>query len=186
MIAKCGIGKVAAGICAQTMILRYAPSLLLHTGVAGTLTAALSVTDVAIGTKAVQHDMDTSPLGDPVGLISGINKIYFEADERAADLFLSIAKEDGIRALGGTIASGDQFVATSEVKDRITSEFGASACEMEGASVAHTAFVNDTKFIVIRAISDSADEGSSMDYMTFMPIAARNSAALTVELVREY
>ena len=185
-IARCGIGKVFAAICTEAMIIGYAPDLIVNTGVGGGLAKGLSVTDTVIADKLVQHDMDTSPIGDPKGLISGINKIWFDTDERARDILTRAAQRLGLNARVGSIASGDQFVATSEVKDRITSEFGASACEMEGASVAHVAFVNDTKFIVIRAISDSADEGSSMDYMTFMPIAARNSAALTVELVREY
>ena len=185
-VARCGIGKVFAAICTEAMIIGYAPDLIVNTGVGGGLAKGLSVTDTVIADKLVQHDMDTSPIGDPKGLISGINKIWFDTDERARDILTRAAQRLGLNARVGSIASGDQFVATSEVKGRITSEFGASACEMEGASVAHVAFVNDTKFIVIRAISDSADEGSSMDYMTFMPIAAKNSAALTVELVREY
>lgn len=186
VIVKCGIGKVAAGICAQTMILRYAPTLLVHTGVAGTLTDALSVTDVAIGEKAVQHDMDTSPLGDPVGLISGINKIYFEADERAAALFESIAGEDGIRALRGTVASGDQFICDRAVKERIVKNFGAIACEMEGGAVAHAAYLNGTPFIILRAISDSADGSSHMDYPTFLPLAAAQSYRMMKKFIERY
>ncbi len=186
VIAKCGIGKVAAALCAQAMILRYHPSLLIHTGVAGTLTAALSVTDVAVGTAAVQHDMDTSPLGDPVGLISGINKIYFEADKKAADLFLAIAREDGINAIGGRIASGDQFIASAEQKARIVKNFDAIACEMEGGAVAHAAYLNGTPFIILRAISDSADGSSHMDYPTFLPLAAAQSYKLVKKFLARY
>ena len=186
VIAKCGIGKVAAALCAQAMILRYQPSLLLHTGVAGTLTTALSVTDVAVGTSAVQHDMDTSPLGDPVGLISGINKIYFEADKKAADLFLAIAKESGVNAIGGTIASGDQFIASAEQKARIVKNFDAIACEMEGGAVAHAAYLAKTPFVILRAISDSADGSSHMDYPTFLPIAANRSYAMVKEFLKMY
>ena len=186
VIAKCGIGKVSAALCAQAMILRYQPSLLLHTGVAGTLTTALSVTDVAVGTSAVQHDMDTSPLGDPVGLISGINKIYFEADKKAADLFLAIAKESGVNAIGGTIASGDQFIASAEQKARIVKNFDAIACEMEGGAVAHAAYLAKTPFVILRAISDSADGSSHMDYPTFLPIAANRSYAMVKEFLKRY
>lgn len=186
VIAKCGIGKVAAALCAQAMILRYQPSLLLHTGVAGTLTTALSVTDVAVGTSAVQHDMDTSPLGDPVGLISGINKIYFEADKKAADLFLAIAKESGVNAIGGTIASGDQFIASAEQKARIVKNFDAIACEMEGGAVAHAAYLAKTPFVILRAISDSADGSSHMDYPTFLPIAANRSYAMVKAFLKRY
>ncbi len=186
VIAKCGIGKVAAALCAQAMILRYAPALLIHTGVAGTLTDKLSVTDVAVGTAAVQHDMDTSPLGDPVGLISGINKIYFEADEKAANLFLEIAKESGVNAIGGTIASGDQFICDADIKARIVKHFGAIACEMEGGAVAHAAYLNGTPFVILRAISDSADGSSHMDYQTFLPLAAAQSYKLVKKFLARY
>ena len=186
VIAKCGIGKVAAALCAQAMILRYHPSLLLNTGVAGTLTTALSVTDVAVGTSAVQHDMDTSPLGDPIGLISGINKIYFEADKKAADLFLKIAKESGVNAIGGTIASGDQFIASAEQKARIVKNFDAIACEMEGGAVAQAAYLAKTPFIILRAISDSADGSSHMDYPTFLPIAAARSYTMVKAFLERY
>lgn len=186
VIAKCSVGKVAAALCTQAMILRYHPSLLLNTGVAGTLTTALSVTDVAVGTSAVQHDMDTSPLGDPVGLISGINKIYFEADKKAADLFLKIAKESGVNAIGGTIASGDQFIASAEQKARIVKNFDAIACEMEGGAVAHAAYLAKTPFIILRAISDSADGSSHMDYPTFLPIAAARSYAMVKAFLERY
>ncbi len=186
VLAKCGIGKVAAAVCAQTMILTYRPTLLLHTGVAGSLTSALSVTDVAVATEALQHDMDTSPLGDPVGLISGINKIYFEADKRAAELLLTIAREEGARALGGRIASGDQFIASAEQKARIVSAFGAIACEMEGGAVAHAAYLNATPFAILRAISDSADGSSHMDYPTFLGLAAERSYKIVKKFLERY
>ena len=186
VIAKCGVGKVFAAICAEAMIIGYSPRLIVNTGVGGALAKGLSVTDTVIADKLVQHDMDTSPIGDPIGLISGINKVWFETDGRAVEILLSAAKRLGLRAISASIASGDKFIADRADKEKIVTNFGASVCEMEGAAIAHTAFVNGTPFVVIRAISDSADEGSSMDYMTFMPIAAKNSAALTLELVREY
>lgn len=186
VVAKCGVGKVFAAICAEAMIIGFAPKLIVNTGVGGALVKGLSVTDTVIADKLVQHDMDTSPIGDPVGLISGINKIWFETDERAREILVCAAERLGLRVKIASVASGDQFIANKADKDKITESFGASVCEMEGAAIAHTAFVNSTPFIVIRAISDSADEGSSMDYMTFMPIAAKNSAALTLELVKNY
>ena len=78
--AKCGIGKVFAAMCAQTMILKYAPDCIINSGVAGTLSETLSIGQIALAEQVVQHDMDTSPIGDPVGLISGINIIYIPAD----------------------------------------------------------------------------------------------------------
>ncbi len=186
VLCKCGIGKVAAAVCAQTMVLTYRPSLLLHTGVAGTLTDKLSVTDVAVATEALQHDMDTSALGDPVGLISGINKIYFKADDAASALLLTVAKEEGARALGGRIASGDQFIASAEQKARIVNAFGAIACEMEGGAVAHAAYLSGTPFAILRAISDSADSASHMDYPTFLSLAAERSYKIVKKFLERY
>ena len=185
-VARCGVGKVFAAICAEAMIMRYSPSIIVNTGVGGALADDLRPTDTVIAESLLQHDMDTSPLGDPVGLISGINKIYFEADERAVSILSEAAEKLGIRARRGRIATGDKFVASKQEKERIVAEFSADVCEMEGGAIAHTAFVNGTPFAVIRAISDSADGGANMDYMEFLPIAAKNSAALTEELIKNW
>ena len=185
-IAKCGIGKVFAAICAQTMILTYSPELIINTGVGGGLKHGIAVTDIVVATELLQHDMDTSAIGDPVGLVSGINRIYFESDARARAIVLREAERLGIRCHEGRIASGDKFIADRADKERIISSFDASVCEMEGAAIAQTSFVCGTKFCVIRAISDSADEGSSMDYMKFLPIAAETSSRLTLALVEAY
>ena len=176
VLAVCGIGKVFAAICAQTMILKYAPELLVNTGVAGGLDSDLHIGDIVVATALVQHDMDTTPLGDPPGLISGINVVEFPADKASRALMVEQVKSMGLGCKEGLIASGDQFVAGGEKKEFIRSTFGASACEMEGASIAHTAYVNGVPFAVIRAISDGANDDSSMDYPTFVKMAAHNCA----------
>ncbi len=186
VLAKCGVGKVFAAICAEAMIIRYDPDIVINTGVGGALAGGLSVTDTVIADKLVQHDMDTSPLGDPVGLISGINKVWFDCDADAVRLIADLAGELGLTYKVASVASGDRFVCKKEDKSAILKAFGASVCEMEGAAIAHTAYVNNTKFAVIRAISDTADENSNMDYMTFLPIAAKNSANLTLEFIKRY
>lgn len=185
-VAKCGIGKVFAAMCAQTMILKYAPSLIVNTGVGGALDKSLKPLDIVFATRLVQHDMDTSPLGDPKGLVSGINRIYFDADRRATELLSASAERLGVRYMLGTVASGDKFIAERADKERIARDFSASACEMEGAAVAQVAFVNDTPFAVVRAISDSADGDASMDYMSFLGRATEISTALTLSLVESY
>ncbi len=185
-IAKCGIGKVFAAVCAEIMILRFSPSLLLNTGVGGALADGLKTGDVVIAADLVQHDMDTSAIGDPKGLISGINKIYFEADRRAVDILIKAADSIGLCAREGRIASGDRFVASTDEKMRIVADFSADVCEMEGAAIAQTAFINSTPFAVVRAISDSADGGATMSYPEFLPIAAKNSQTLISELIKLY
>ncbi len=182
VLAVCGIGKVFAAICAQTMIVKYAPDAIINTGVGGTLTKKLSVGDVAVSSAMVQHDMDTSALGDPVGLISGPNIIEIPADAALAEKISAIVKDMGINTVTGTIATGDQFIAKQETKDRIVERFGAIACEMEGAAIGQVCFVNKVPFAVIRAISDDADSGACDDYPTFAKMAAKNSAKAVIEL----
>ncbi len=186
VVAKCGIGKVFAAICAEAMIIKYKPDLIVNTGVGGGLADGLSTGDVAVATKLVQHDMDTSALGDEIGLVSGINKVFFDSDERAREILISAAASFNVNAKQGVIASGDKFIADRAEKKRITELFGACACEMEGAAIAQTAYVNNTPFAVIRAISDSADDGATMDYGAFLPLAAKASKDLTLALVKAY
>ncbi len=186
VVARCGVGKVFAAICAEAMIIKYSPKLIVNTGVGGALDKTLRPLDIVFADKLVQHDMDTSPLGDPVGLISGINRVYFETDARARELLEKTAHSLDIKYMIGTIATGDKFISDKADKDRITSSFGAIACEMEGGSVAHTAFVNKVPFMVVRAISDSADGDACMDYPTFLPIATKISTDLTLALIERY
>ena len=178
VIATCGVGKVYAAICAQTMILRYHPDLLINTGVGGTLIPALGVGDIAVASALVQHDMDTSAIGDPVGLVSGINRIYFEADAEITGKMEACVEACGLSCARGVVASGDQFVASRERKEWIQSTFGAIACEMEGAAIAQVATVNALPFVVVRAISDSADGDATLDFPTFAARAAQNSVAV--------
>lgn len=182
VLAVCGIGKVFAAICAQTMIVKYAPDAIINTGVAGTLTKRLSVGDVAVSSATVQHDMDTSATGDPLGQIPGINMIEIPADEALAEKISSIVRGMGINTVKGIIATGDKFIGAQEDKDRIVKNFGAIACEMEGAAIGQVCYVNKVPFAVIRAISDDADAGACEDYPTFAEMAAKNSAKAVIEL----
>ena len=179
VIAACGIGKVAAAMCAQTMILKYAPDCIINTGVGGSLCTKLAIGDIAVAEKLVQHDMDTSPLGDPIGLISGINIVNIPADEKVINvLSQGIETLENVKGMRGIIASGDQFIASDEKKKFITENFGAIVCEMEGASIAQVCYTNGVPFGVVRAVSDCADGSSHMDYGEFLPVAAANAAKL--------
>lgn len=184
VIAKCGIGKVFATICAQTMIIKFAPSLIINTGVAGSLSKELNVLDVAVASGVVQHDMDTSAIGDPRGLISGINVIYFNTDDKIVSVMQEATDLVGCRSKVGIIASGDKFMADLEEKQSIAREFNAVACEMEGGAIGHTCYVNNVPFGIIRAISDG--EGAEMDYATFAGLAAQNSIKITKKFVEIY
>lgn len=179
VIAVCGIGKVAAAMCTQIMILKYSPECIINTGVGGSLSTSLAIGDIAVAESLVQHDMDTSPLGDPVGLISGLNLVNIPADKRVAQVLLKgIETLENVKGMTGVIASGDQFIASNERKKFITDNFGAIVCEMEGASIAQVCFSNGVPFGVVRAVSDCADGSSHMDYGEFLPVAAANAAKL--------
>lgn len=182
--AVCGIGKVFAAMCAEAMIVKFSPDVIINTGVGGTLTKELGVGDVAISSAVVQHDMDTSAIGDPVGLISGINVIEIPAEHGFSSRIENIAAGLAVKTKIGVIASGDRFVADRETKDYIIKNFGAVACEMEGGAVGQVCYVNKIPFVVIRAISDDAEEGACGDYPAFAASAAEKSAKLVVELIK--
>lgn len=175
--AVSGVGKVFAAICAEAMILAFSPEIIINTGVGGSLSDELSIGDVAVADGVVQHDMDTSPIGDPVGLLSGINMIKIPSDKEVLSKMAQCVESLGARVRTGTIASGDEFVNSSEKKKWIKETFGAIACEMEGAAIGHVAYMNNVKFAVIRAISDGAGDESHMDYFTFVQKAAELSSA---------
>ncbi len=184
VLAACGIGKVAAAVCAQTMILKFRPALIINTGVAGTLTKELGVGDIAVAEDTVQHDMDTSPIGDPVGFISGLNVIKIPCSREAVRLFSeSIEKAGGVKSLVGTIASGDQFINSGERKDFIVENFGAIACDMECAAISQVCCMNGVDFAAVRAISDSADGESHIDYGKFVVSAAQKAAEVVSNFV---
>ena len=183
VVAQSGIGKVFAAICAQTMILRYNVDILINTGVAGTLSAKLSINDIAVSSDCVQHDMDTSALGDEVGLISGINIVNIPADKQLCDDVCDAAESLGFVAQAGTIASGDSFISSNDKKKYIAETFSAIACEMEGAAIAQVCFVNKVRYVVIRAISDSADGEAEMSYDEFSKIAAERSAKVVKKIL---
>ncbi len=185
IVAKCGIGKVFAAMCAQTMILKYAPDRIINVGVAGTLSEKLGLLDIAVATAVVEHDMDTSPLGDPVGMISGINMVNIPSSKPLREEIALAAERLGKKCVCGVIASGDQFIADSAKKAYIKSTFGAIACEMEGAAIGHVCYACGIDFAVIRCISDNADDAAgSMDYPQLCQSAAKQSEELILELLK--
>lgn len=175
VVATSGVGKVFAALCAEAMILRYQPDCIINTGVAGALAPELHLLNVVIGEDVVQHDMDTSPIGDPVGLISGINKIELPADARLNAAFEKAAADLEIPTLRGRVASGDQFIADDAKRTYIRDTFGAACCEMEGAAIGQVCYVNETPFAVLRAISDGAADDAKMDFPAFAAKAAEQS-----------
>ena len=189
--AKCGIGKVFAAICTQTMILQYAPAVIINSGVAGTLSPDLSIGQIALAEQIVQHDMDTSPIGDPVGLISGINIIYIPTDKAVTASLAAAVESLAVPYKTGTIASGDQFICHTAEKDRIRTAFETPdmpviACEMEGAAIGQVCYVNQVPYGILRAISDGGDEQAFADYPTFLAAAAKTATEVMLRFVESW
>ena len=184
ILAVCGVGKVNAAMCAQTMIVTYHPDKIVNTGVAGALSTELGVGDVVLASDLVEHDLDTTALGDPPGLIPGLDAVKMRCSEQLSMSELKKAAEEalagtGAKILSGVIATGDQFVADGEKKKQIVERFGAVACEMEGGAVAQVCSLNRVPFAVIRTMSDSADGRAVDDYPAF----ARKAAGISAEIV---
>ena len=184
VLAVCGIGKVFAAMCAQTMILRYGVSAVINTGVAGTLCRELGIGDVAVSSDVVQHDFDTTDFGDPAGQVGNLDVVHIPADPRLAELARAAVEAQGCRCRVGTIATGDQFLADPGRKHWIHDTFGAVAGEMEGGSIGQVCYVNGVPFVVIRAISDDADGHAPGSFSAFVDQTARTSIRVTAAVVK--
>ncbi len=183
VLAKCGIGKVFAAMCAEAMILHFGVTHIINTGVAGTLTDELGILDIAIADGVVQHDMDTSPIGDPVGLISGINKIVLPTSDTLALSAMNAARKLGFSAKRGIVASGDQFISQATRKEFIKNTFSAICCEMEGAAIGHVCYINGVECLIVRAISDSATGEAELEYPQMVALAAERSQKMIEEIL---
>lgn len=187
VLARSGVGKVNASVCAQLMITLFDIDYLINSGVAGTLHKDIDQGDIVISTDAVQHDFDTTVFGDPLGEISRLGITFFEADEELINLSKEAAKNiniKGVDVFEGRVASGDQFIAGGAIEERIQTNFAPSAVEMEGAAIAHVAYLNNIPYVIIRSISDKADGSADLSYEEFLPIAANNASLLLEEIIK--
>lgn len=175
IVTVCGEGKVNAAMCVQTMILAYKPDMIINTGVAGGLADGLKIADIVVADCVVQHDMDMSPLGHPIGYICGVDGVEIPCDKKIADTLSDCVESCGIRLVRGIIASGDQFINSNAKKAQLVAGFNASACEMEGGAIGHVCYRNGVPFGVLRAISDGGDDESHMSFPEFAALAAANS-----------
>ena len=172
VVAQCGIGKVFAAMCAQTLILKYQPDLVINIGVSGSLHQDLNIGDIAIADAVVQHDMDTTAFGDPPGLISGLGQVQIRCSEDAVRMLEECAERLNFHHRTGIIASGDVFMQDRTRKHWVADTFQAISCEMEGASIGQVCCVNKVPFCILRAISDNGDETAGNDYSMSLEMAA--------------
>ena len=180
VVVECGVGKVNAALCVQILCDRYQVTHIVNTGVAGSLSNELDIGDLVISRDVMYHDFDCSPMGYAIGQVPRMPVLRFPADSLLQMLALEAVQEVyPDHSLSGTVASGDQFVSDPVVKERIIENTGALCTEMEGAAIAHAAYRNGIPFVIIRAISDKADDSAQMDYPSFEMMAADRCAAVT-------
>ena len=186
VVVRSGIGKVNAALCVQILADVFQVSHVINTGVAGSLNAKLDIGDILISRDALHHDMDTTIFGYQPGEVHQMGFREFRADERMMELAREACEKvnPDIRVMFGRVVSGDQFISSKEVKERLIALFQGDCAEMEGASIAHGAYLNGLPFVIIRAISDKADDSAEMDYPTFEAAAAKHSAALVKEMIK--
>ena len=185
VIVRCGIGKVNAALCTQILIDLFEVTHIINTGVAGSLNAALDIGDILISRDALHHDIDVTPLGYQPGVVPQLDKSIFPADR----WLIALAREacekanPDVRVMLGRVVSGDQFISDKAVKVRLIEQFQGDCTEMEGAAIAHGAYLNGIPFVIIRAISDKADDSAEIDYAAFEAKAIENSVKLLLDMI---
>lgn len=182
VVARCGVGKVHAALCVQVLRDCFGVTHVVNTGIAGSLCPELDIGDLVISQDAMYHDFDCCGFGYPMGKVPGL-PVTFSADGELRELAMQAAENvhpGHVRT--GRVASGDQFVCDQAKKERIIAVTGGLCTEMEGAAIAQAATVNGLPFVIIRAISDKADNSAEMDYPSFERLAARRCAAVTMAL----
>ena len=182
--ARCGVGKVCAAMCAQTMILQYKPACILGAGIAGSL-QGLAIGGVAVADQLSQNDFDLTAFGYPAGYLPALKQSGIATDPDMRENLLKLAAQQGLPSASGTIVSGDSFIASKFQKEKILRDFpNAIACEMEGAALAQVCAMNRIPFCVIRCISDNGDEASKEDYPAHEAMAAAGSAAMVLAFIK--
>ena len=186
-VVRSGIGKVNAGCCTQILADLFSVDCVINTGIAGSLDAAIDIGDIVLCTDAVQHDMDAVAFGYDLGVIPRMPVSFFAADENLRRTAKAVCERVNpeIKVHEGRVATGDQFIADKAKKDFIVSNFAAKCTEMEGAAIAQAAYNNNLPFLIIRAISDKADNSAQMDYPTFEKQAIEHTVKLMLALVEE-
>ena len=185
VLVRSGIGKVNAGICTQILASVYGVDTVINTGIAGSLNADIDIGDIVVSTSLVQYDVDARNFGYKLGEIPRMNIVEFPADkyliDKTQNVFDSLGL--GIKLYKGMVATGDKFVSEDSLKAEIISNFHAYCVEMEGAAIAQAAMLNNMACVVIRAISDKADNSADVDYRSFEAKAIENMSKISLALV---
>lgn len=179
VVVQCGVGKVNAALCVQILVDVFGVTHLVNTGIAGSLDASLDIGDLVISQDLMYHDFVVGPFGYPYGQVPGMDVHAFPTDDALREAALEICRRKGISCRVGRIVTGDQFVCGNREKQDIIARVGGLCTEMEGAAIAHAAYRNGLPVLVLRAISDKADDSATVEYPVFEVQAAQHCAEIT-------
>ncbi len=185
----CGIGKVNAAICTQILISEFKCDIILNSGVAGSIDPSVNFKDVIIARDLIEHDVDVTHFGYKLGEIPNIGTCEFKSDEGlvrlAEKICLNISnKNNNFKFHTGRIVTGDQFISNSLKCEKLKNTFNALACEMESASIAHTCYLNNIKFLIIRSISDNGGTIAGEEFSRFLKESSKNSYLIIKETIK--
>ena len=189
VLVQCGIGKVNSALCAQILISEFKVDAVVNTGVAGAIHSSLDVNDIVISTEAIQYDVDATAFGYKKGQIPQMDNSVFTADEKlinaAYDSSVEQVKDTGFKIVTGRVDKGDIFISSNALKEELEHDFKAYCGEMEGGAIAHACYLNNTPFVIIRAMSDKADGSADVTYDEFVVEAAENSKDIVLKMLKE-
>ena len=186
VIVKCGIGKVNAALCTQLLILNFKVSKIINTGIAGAVGEGLTIYDFVVSTEAIYHDFDVQFFGYKPGQVPGMPEAFVAAPSLVSTAVHAFENTDfskQLKIVKGRIASGDQFISGNEKKAYIISNFHPQCVEMEGCAIAQTCYANRVPFVIIRCMSDTADDSVKETYSE--ETASRLSSTFLMEVIKE-
>lgn len=178
VICRCGVGKVNAAMHTQILIDKYKPKALIQNGIAGSLVPEVGKLDLVVGSELVYHDMQEFVIKN----FDPLEPVYYSDEKLLAKAKEVAGDEGGVHI--GRIATGDTFVSSTKEKNAIYKKTKALCVEMEGCAVAHTAYLNKVPFVVLRCISDSADDDATESFDELMPVAADCLVDMITHLIK--
>lgn len=183
VLVRCGIGKVNAALTTTLLLAKHDIDLIVNTGSAGGIGAGLHVGDVVIASEMAYHDVDATVFGYSIGQVPQMPARYI-ANQGTIEKTITAAKKTGLTPVKGLIVTSDSFIASQAQTGVILSNFpDALASEMEGAAIAQVCYQFDVPFVIIRAMSDVADEEAGVSFDEFIIEAGKKSAEMVLELV---
>lgn len=182
VLSRCGVGKVNSAACAQILIDKFEVDCVINTGIAGSLHQDVQVCDLVISSDVTHHDVHKAQMKNLFPF-----QETFIADKQLIELAIHACQSTALthRYHCGRIVSGEYFVEDPTLKESLAQAYSPLCVEMEGAAIGHVAFINRIPFLILRCISDHADENATHSYESFDKIAGHQSATIVMEMIRK-